>query len=159
MGLAGNRARPDDLSTHGCEQVDFVLKDNEGHQFGEAVYNRVFDPMSPVAKLQQAFNDHDVESMAESVMDDIKRLSIVGDSLVIEASDRGALKEGMQGYFKAMPSARSEIEAALLSGSFVAVRERVFWQGKDGEKSQFSLAVYEVLNEKIIRVWYFPAEK
>jgi len=41
----------------------------------------------------------------------------------------------------------------------VAVRERVFWQGKGGEKSLFSLAVYEVLNEKISRVWYFPAEK
>lgn len=92
MGLAGNRARPDDLSTHGCEQVDSVLKDNEGHQSGEAVYNRVFDPMTPVAKLQQAFNDHNVESMAENVMDDIKWLSIVGDSLVIEASDRGASK-------------------------------------------------------------------
>ncbi|TDI93389.1 MAG: hypothetical protein E2O77_03010 [Caldithrix sp.] len=56
--------------------------------------------MTPVAKLQQAFNDHDVESMAENVMDDIKWLSIVGDSLVIEASDRGALKEGMQGTLK-----------------------------------------------------------
>lgn len=68
-------------------------------------------------------------------------------------------QRGNAGYFKAMPSARSEIEAALLSGSFVAVRERVFCQGKDGEKSRFSLAVYEVLNEKISRVWYFPAEK
>jgi len=48
--------------------------------------------MTPVAKLQQAFNDHNVESMAENVMDDIKWLSIVGDSLVIEASDRGASK-------------------------------------------------------------------
>ena len=60
----------------------------------------VFDPMTPVAKLQQAFNDHDVESMAENLMDDIKWLSIVGDSLVIEASDRGVLKEGMQGTLK-----------------------------------------------------------
>jgi len=138
---------------------DFVLKDNEWHQFSEAVYNRVFDPMTTVAKLQQAFNDHDIESMAENVIDDMKWLSIVGDSLVIEASRRETLKEGMQGYFKAIPSARSEIEAALLSGSFVAVRERAFWQGKDGEKSQVSLAVYEVRSEKIVRVWYFPAEK
>lgn len=37
---------------------------------------------------------NDVESMAENVMDNIKWLSIVGDSLVIKASDRGALKEG-----------------------------------------------------------------
>jgi len=79
---------------------DFFLKDNEWHQFGEVVYNRVFDPMTPVVKLQQAFNDHDVESMAENVMDDIKWLSIGGDSLVIKASDRGALKEGMQGTLK-----------------------------------------------------------
>ncbi len=60
---------------------------------------------------------------------------------------------------RCLSGAGSEIEAALLSGSFVAVRERAFWQGKDGEKSQFSLAVYEVRNEKIVRVWYFPAEK
>jgi len=93
------------------------------------------------------------------VTDDVKWLSLVADSVVIEASGRGALKQAMQSYFKAIPSARSEIEAALLSGSFVAVRERAFWQGKVGEKSQFSLAVYEVRDEKILRVWYFPAEK
>ncbi len=147
------------IDRHRFKVSDFVQRNNEWQQFGEAVYNRVSDQMSTISKLQKAFNEHDVNAMAANVTNDIKWLSIVGDSLVIEASGREALKEGMQSYFKAIPSTRSEIEAALLSGSFVAVRERAFWKGKDGEQSQFSLAVYEMRNEKIVRVWYFPAEK
>ena len=46
-----------------------------------------------------------------------------------------------------------------MSGSFVAIREHVRWQTETGEKSQAALAVYEVRDGKIRRVWYYPAEK
>jgi hypothetical protein len=41
----------------------------------------------------------------------------------------------------------------------VAVQETVSWRGKNGTQRQSSLAVYELENAKIGRVWYDPAER
>ena len=113
-----------------------------------------------VKKFYAAYNAHDVEAMLACVEENIKWFSLAGDSIVIETSNREALREAMTSYFKSPSSPRSEVEAAMRSGSYLAVRERAFWKNKAGvEKSQFALALFEVRNEKIVRVWYLPAEK
>jgi len=112
-----------------------------------------------VASIILLFNAHDVDGMLNVVSEDIQWLSIGADSVVMETEGKDALRQAMADYFKAVPSARSEIEGALPSGSFVAVRERAFWTTEQGEKSQASLAVYEITEGKIERVWYFPAER
>ena len=46
-----------------------------------------------------------------------------------------------------------------VSGRYVTVRERASWTSKSGEKrSQASLAVYEIRDGLVARVWYYPAE-
>lgn len=115
-------------------------------------------PLALVQNLIDAFNAHDVDTMMTMVSNDIQWLSIGADSVVKETDGKHALRKAMRDYFKAIPSARSEIEGALPSGSFVAVRERAFWSTEQGERSQTSLAVYEIGEGKILRVWYFPAE-
>ena len=37
--------------------------------------------------------------------------------------------------------------------------ERASWAGKEGRKSQSSLAVYEIEAGRVANVWYYPAEK
>ena len=113
-----------------------------------------------VKKFYAAYIAHDVEAMLVCVEENVKWFSLAGDSIVIETSNREALREAMTSYFKSPSSPRSEVEAAMRSGSYLAVRERAFWKNKAGvEKSQFALALFEVHNEKIVRVWYLPAEK
>ena len=63
------------------------------------------------------------------------------------------------GYFNALPSARATLESSMVSGSYVTARERASWKTKDGtERSQAALAVYEIRDGLIARVWYYPAE-
>ncbi len=109
------------------------------------------DPLSVFYRMTAAFNAHDVEGMLAHIDDDIQWFSVQGDRMDVEAF-RGA----MEAYFVAIPAARSEIESAVVSGTFVSVRERAFW-GDD--QSQVALGVFEVRHGRILRVWYYPASK
>ena len=111
-----------------------------------------------VRSLGDAFNAHDPAAMAEHVADDILWLGFAAaDSVYTEADGKEALIAGMGGYFNAVPSVRSQMEDVVVTGNFVAYRERVFWQSEDGERSQAALAVYEVQDQLVQRVWYYPA--
>lgn len=120
--------------------------------------------ISPVLEVvheqMDAFNRHDVEAMAAQVAPDFVWLSVDGDEVVVEVRGRMALAEGMRSYFSSLPSVRSEVEAAMVSGSFVTIRERAIWADESGvERSQVALGVYEVRDGLIQRVWYYPAER
>ena len=63
----------------------------------------------------------------------------------------------MTAFFQAMPEGRSEIRALSVSGAFVSVVEEAFWQTGDDSGSQCAMAVYEVVDELIERVWYYDS--
>ena len=50
----------------------------------------------------------------------------------------------LESYFKALPSARSELEQVMESGKYVIVRERASWTRDGKERSQSALAIYEI---------------
>ena len=110
-----------------------------------------------VRALEEAFNNHDADAMAALVDEDIAWFSIAGDSVLVEVRGREALRSGMEGYFASVPSVRSEVEEVVTTGAFVAFRERVFWEGADGERTRAALGVYEVRDGLIVRAWYYPA--
>ena len=110
-----------------------------------------------IINLAAAFNAHSPERKGEFVHEEIIWYGMYADTFVVEANGRDHLLTSMAGYFKSLPSARSKMESITPSGGYVAVRERAYWTSKDGEKSQASLAVYEVKENKVSRVWYFPA--
>ncbi|MBL8525511.1 MAG: alpha/beta hydrolase fold domain-containing protein [Betaproteobacteria bacterium] len=120
-----------------------------------------FDGPETVVRAQlAAFNAHDVDAMVRLVADDLVWYNIKGDEMSVEAKGSDALRKGMEGYFKSLPSAKSEIHTMVTNGNFVSVRERVTWKSKTGEdRSQNALAVYEVIEGKIKRVWYYPVQK
>jgi len=104
-----------------------------------------------------AFNDKDVDSMLSLATEDVKWMSVSADIVSIETADRQALRSAMQRYFNSMPTARSEVRQTSESGGFVYSLEAISWTANGTEKSQCSMAVYELNAGKIKNVWYFPS--
>ena len=119
---------------------------------------RAESPSDLVERYMAAYNDHDVAAMLELAHPDIQWLSIDGDEVQVVTEGRDALGEAMRGYFESAPSSRSVIEATMTSGSRVSVRERAEWETASGTRSQAALAVYEIVDGLIRRVWYFPSD-
>lgn len=107
-----------------------------------------------------AFNAHDVKALAATVAEDLVWYQIDGDQVTVETRGRAALEQGMTDYFASLPSARSEFESLTVNGAFVAVKERALWKSSSGkDRSQTALAIYEVRDGLIVRVWYYPAQR
>ena len=51
----------------------------------------------------------------------------------------------------------AQIEQLTVAGNFVTTVERAYWVQDGVEVSQASLAVYEIRDGFIYRVWYYPA--
>lgn len=114
-------------------------------------------PLAVVAGHMDAFNRHDSEDLLSWVAPAVEWLNVQGSVTSVEVRGREMLRDYMATYFEAQPTVRSEIEEAVVTGDFVAVRERAFWDAPDGEeRSQASLGVYHVQDGLIQRVWYYP---
>ena len=101
-----------------------------------------------------AFNHHDPAALAALLAPTVKWLSLDGDKLSVDGDGRVWLA----GYFKSLPDVRSEMFDITQTGVFVSYRERASWTAKDGKpRAQQALAVYEMRDGLIVRVWYFPA--
>ncbi|MBL8521209.1 MAG: nuclear transport factor 2 family protein [Betaproteobacteria bacterium] len=117
-------------------------------------------PEAVVRANSAAFNAQDVQALVATVAEDFVWFNVEGEKAEVQTRGRAALATGMAGYFKSLPSARSEIESLTVNGAFVSVKERARWKNKAGEdRSQAALAVYEVRAGLIQRVWYFPTQK
>ena len=116
------------------------------------------NPIETIQRQLAAFNAHDVIALRDNVAVDFMWFSVESDLSAIQLRGREAFEQSMIGYFGAFPAARAEIESPVAVGAFVSVIERVFWPGAQGEeRSQASLAIYEVRDGLIYRVWYYPA--
>jgi hypothetical protein len=117
-------------------------------------------PEAVVRANSAAFNAQDVAALAATVAEDFVWFNVEGEKISAETRGREALRTGMAGYFKSLPSAKSDIESLSVNGAFVSVKERAKWKSKSGEdRSQAALAIYEVREGLIKRVWYFPSQK
>ncbi len=107
----------------------------------------------------KAFNDHDVEAMVANLAEDFAWFAVDPDMTRVELRGRDEFRRSMMPYFASVPGARAEIEERVIVGRFAAVRERAFWLQGGDEVSQASLAVYEIRDRRIRRVWYYPVEQ
>ena len=112
-----------------------------------------------VEALFAAFNDHDAEAMSKVVSEDFELYYVTEGEAVLGTEGPEALRAEMTDYFASLPTVRSEAEFGTVSGSYVACKETVRWRQEGQDRSQFSLAVYEVRDGKIRRTWYYPAER
>ena len=114
-------------------------------------------PLAVVRGHVDAFNRHDAEDLLSWVSPAVEWVNVQGSITSVEVRGREMLRDYMATYFEAQPTVRSEIEEAVVTGDYVAVRERASWTAADGEeRSQASLGVYHVRDGLIQRVWYYP---
>ena len=102
--------------------------------------------------LVDAFNQHDPTAMAAMVSGDFELYYVDEDGLAALAlTGPDQLAAEMTGYFASNPSVQSTIADAVDGPAYASFREQIVG-------GQSSLAVYEVREGLIKRVWYFPAE-
>ena len=107
----------------------------------------------------KAFNEKDLGTMIDLSAPDMRWMSVSGQNISVETSSHAELRKAMTSYFESTPSARSSVRSIRESGSFVYTVKEAFWSLNGVEKSQCSLAVYELKHQKISNVWYFPEHK
>jgi hypothetical protein len=108
-----------------------------------------------VRALYAAFNTGSADALVTHVSDDVKWMTVTGQSVAVEATGKEALRASMLRYFRSLPTVRSRIESIMAAGDFVTVHERVTWRAATGEKTQSALAVYKVRDGRIVSVWYY----
>lgn len=99
-----------------------------------------------------AYNQHEVKRVVDMVVEDFKMYSVMEDTMTVDINGKKELRNWLTSYFKDLPNVYSEMSEISESGNYVSFIETAHWG--DG-RSQSSLAVYEILNNKIKRVWYY----
>lgn len=114
-------------------------------------------PETVIRAQLAAYNAHDVEAMVANVAAGFVYFAVDSDSTEPQLRGREAFHQSMTRYFRSVSGTRAEIEEMFRAGEFIAVRERAYWMESGRERSQVSLAVYEIRDGLIYRVWYYPA--
>lgn len=109
-------------------------------------------------KLFEAFNQHDPKAMAALVSENFELYYFSDGKAELSASGRADLEAQMVDYFTSQPTVRSVVEGSVDGPRFATFRERAISIHDGVETSASSLAVYEVVDGLILRVWYYPAE-
>jgi hypothetical protein len=115
-------------------------------------------PISVVREYVAAFNAKDLDAMMSVVASEIVWMSVSGDSLTDVGRGVGAFRRMIAGYFRAVPSARSELSKIDATGPWVTTHERTRWEASpSGVGGQTSLVVYEVRDGLIRHAWFYPS--
>lgn len=115
-------------------------------------------PIAVVREYVAAFNAKDLDAMMRTVASELVWMSVSGDSLTDVGRGVGAFRELIAGYFRAVPSARSELRQIEATGPWVTTHERTRWNAAPAAASgQSSVVVYEVRDGRIRRVWFYPS--
>lgn len=113
-----------------------------------------------VRKQLEAFNRHAPDDVVACYAEKIKWLSIDGDQVSTEGDGRESVRTSLTGYFKSLPSVKSELLEINQTGPHIVFRERASWTAKDGTpRSQTAIGVFEVREGLVQRAWYYPAVK
>lgn len=120
--------------------------------------------MTPEAILLRAYldavNRMDADAVTAMCAENFIWYNVDGDKVAPEVQGRAKLHEWLAGYFRSIPSARTEFLAVEQTGPFLTVRERAAWDNQEGKRvSQQALGVYEIRDGLIQRAWYYPAVK
>lgn len=115
-------------------------------------------PISVVRAYVAAFNAKDLDAMMKTVASEFVWMSVSGDSLTDVGRGVDAFRQLIAGYFRAVPSARSELRTIDATGPWVTTHERTRWDAAPAEVGgQTSLVVYEVRDGRIRRAWFYPS--
>jgi len=117
--------------------------------------NKADDPVSVVQAQVDAYNAHDVAKFASCYADDVSITDLSGKRPVVVGT--AALKKAYA-FLETKPKAfRVEIVQRVVNGAVVVDQEQIM--GLPADKGQpKALAVYEVREGKIQKVWFPPRD-
>ncbi len=103
-----------------------------------------------------AFNDRDVERLANNVSEDFKWYYLGADTLMLEVEGRENFQNAMEGYFGAFSWVESSITKYVVIGNRISFEEEVKYKTRSGDiATSSSMGIYEIKDGVITRVWYF----
>lgn len=115
-------------------------------------------PKAIVSAHVDAFNAGDLPGMSKMQHPNIEWLNISGSNMTLQTSGREALAKNMETYFNSPTRVTASLRDWSVNGDYVSVTERVRWKAADGKmKSQTAFTVYQLEDNLIRRVWYYPA--
>lgn len=115
-------------------------------------------PIAVVREYVAAFNAKDLDAMMRMVASEMVWMTVTGDSLTDVGRGIDAFRRMIAGYFRAVPSARSELRKVDATGPWVTTHERTRWDAPpSGVGGQSSLVVYEVRDGLIRHAWFYPS--
>jgi len=118
----------------------------------------ITDQERVVKAFIKAFNDHDSEAMTRFCHDDIRWGYVDGVSVSIAGNNVQELKQQMTDYFTQYGDVESVAEKISVNNDVVSVLERVSWGKVEERKTQSSLSVYQLRDNRIQSVVYFPTQ-
>lgn len=116
------------------------------------------EPHPVVLAHVDAFNRQDAKAMAEVEHPDIEWLTAIGSEILVEVSGRESLTKSMEEFFESPTQITGTLRDWSINGNYIAVTETAHWSTSAGEaKSQSALTVYQLEDNLIRRVWYYPS--
>ena len=106
----------------------------------------------------KAYNAHNVDRMLAMVTDDVRWMSVDGNSIALEADGKESLGVAMNAHFARSPSTRSEMRDISALGDFVTVIEAAMRDSDAATRSQCAITVYQFSEGLIANVWYYAAQ-
>ncbi|WP_165793890.1 nuclear transport factor 2 family protein [Hyphococcus luteus] len=116
------------------------------------------DNVEVVNGLMAAFNDHDADKMREFWAPDVTWIELSGEQASTVTTSAEQLHDELVAYFEAYPSVSSSLEHISVNGHFVTAIERPVWEEGGERMSQSSVVVYEIIDGKVKRFWYYPPQ-
>ena len=108
--------------------------------------------------LMAAFNDHDPDKMRKYWHDDVTWIELSGAQASTVTTSAQQLYDELVAYFEAYPSVSSSLENIAVNGNFLTAVERPVWEEGGERKAQASVVVYEIIDGKVKRFWYYPPQ-
>ena len=118
----------------------------------------VGEEVEVIQGLMAAFNGHDADAMRTYWHDDVTWIEVAGEQSSIVTRDADTLLRETKSYFEAFPSVQSSLVKIAVNGNYVSAIERPVWEENGERKSQASIVIYEVIDAKVKRFWYFPPQ-
>jgi len=113
-----------------------------------------------ISAYSNAWNTKNISQMAALMHPDIEWLSVNDSIISVESKGKTQLVEAMREWFTDTNLTTGSLRDWSVNGNFVAVTETAAWLDKSQKnQSQSSLTVYELQNNLIRRVYYYPSVK
>lgn len=113
-----------------------------------------------ISDYVQSFNDCDLQAASILMHEEIEWLTITDSAVDATTQGKASLVEALTAYMAKGCSTVSTLSDWSVNGPHIAVKETASWTNADGVfQSQSATAVYEIEDQLIRRVWYFPAHR